>query len=98
MVWNRHQGGPDVCTREMLLYLAYVACRLAKNRPRATTAVDPPEQFLEKLHAFEASEAHTEACEVPLSESFVCLLLFFLFPCLLSSAVSFFPLLVSEEP
>ena len=67
----------------MLLYLAYVACRLAKDRPPATAAVDPPELFLEKLHAFEASEARTEACERLLSESFVffsSFLLFFSFP------------------
>ena len=67
----------------MLQCLAYVACRLAKTRPRATAAVDPPELFLEKLHAFEASEARTEACERLLSESFSfssSFLLFFSFP------------------
>ena len=70
MRWNRAQGGPDLCTRDMLLYLIYVACRMAKRRPKIKTTVESPQDFLENLRRFRQGDEHEPPCEVPPSEGF----------------------------
>ena len=70
MRWNRAQGGPDLCTRDMLLYLIYVACRMAKRRPKIKTTVESPQDFVENLRRFQQSDEHEPPCEVPPSEGF----------------------------